>query len=847
MAQDIFAPKSSFNIGYERPVAQPVEDKTGETRAKFEAMQANIQAAQIRAQTQVDRSKLSMANTLLGGIGGFAAGYARGEGRRGEDRARDELFKQFETAEDLRNQNNDIPGALKVEKDAVRKYVSLGYDVDRIKTEYEVIFDRPFEYVGQSRDQQIIAAVENTDEFRMALAAASFKKPNASAEELRSDALMTVQGLAIAQTKLSMVGAGNQLNWESELKGEYNKIVNSFSTGIIADFVNKSKQGEPITLQEISSAMATHDLMRTQLIKPAYVTDEQWGEIKQQLDGQKAFLQTLEKSKNPDELIKNYGSILIQASENEDEAFAVNAALNGEVWAAARGINLPETLNKVAKSPVAQNLFNQKGGILTDLQAVDVTTPVNANTTFTLDTAPEFLQPFLDMSKEKRKAAVDGGVEAINVLKPSDMQNPDSIKQFYNGVMSMTAGMLTEKDFFSSTTLSKIFNNPNLKSSIDMVAAVDREAADEMRIALRSAANLQKTALQANVQSIENSLTGAVWDSQDKTYYITGDAAKIAQGLYKGEMTDKGFKLSPTNFNFPQGYEQAVDIRKSLNIIERSINDLAIDGVEEPTTDLPMPEGITYDLPADVRKDTAFLTEVDKTAKMLGVTSDQLLAIMDFETIGSFSPSEKSGTSTGTGLIQFLESTAGDLGTTTEDLAKMTRAEQMAYVDRYFSRFQGRIKNTGDLYMAVHYPKGVGKNDSFVMYKRGSDEYSANEGLDINNDGTITRGEALQRLRNVTANKFTDVQRIASEAIESATSRPRPQLRPGSMNITQADWWTDEMANTFATRMQAAGLDQTAEDVRYFTSQDEADAAERLGVIKTGDIIVIGTEMVKVD
>jgi hypothetical protein len=131
------------------------------------------------------------------------------------------------------------------------------------------------------------------------------------------------------------------------------------------------------------------------------------------------------------------------------------------------------------------------------------------------------------------------------------------------------------------------------------------------------------------------------------------------------------------------------------------------------------------------------------------------------------------------------------------------------------------------------------------MYKRGSDEYSANEGLDINNDGSITRGEALQRLRNVTSNKFTDVQRVASEAIES--SRPRPQLRPGSMNITQADWWTDEMANTFATRMQAAGLDQTAEDVRYFTSQDEADAAERLGVIKTGDIIVIGTEMVKVD
>jgi len=784
MAQDIFAPKSSFNIGYERPVAQPVEDKTGETQAKFEAMQANIQAAQIRAQTQVDRSKLSMANTLLGGVGGFATSYARGQASRGEDRARNELFRQFEDAEQLRLEKRDFVNATKLEKDAVRKYNSLGYDIDRIKTEYEVIFDRPFEYVGQSRDQQIMAAVENTDEFRMALAAASFKNPEAPAEELRADALMTVQGLAIAQTKLSMVAAGNKLNWESELKGEYNKVVDSFNTGIIASFVNKSQQGQPITLGEIETAIAQHDLMRIKIIKPAYVTDEQWGEIKQQLDGQKAFLETLQKSKNPDSLIKNYASALIQSAENVDEAFAVNAALNGEVWAAQRGISLPETLNKIATSEVIKNLFTNKGALLTDLQAVDVSTPVNANTTFSLDTAPEFLQPYLNMPKEKRKAAVDGGVAAINVLKPSDMQNPDSIKQFYNGVMSMTAGMLTEKDFFSSATLSKIFNNPNLKASVDMVAAVDREAADEMRIALRSAATLQKTALEANVQSIENALTGAVWDAQDNTYYITGEAANVAQRLYKGEMTDKGFKLASVQFNFPEGYEQAVDIRKSLSIIERGINELAIEGVEQDitapaeTTAAQLPEGITYDLPEDVQGDTEFLNAVDNTANMLGVTSDQLLAVMDFETIGSFSPSEKSTTSSATGLIQFIESTAGDLGTSTEELAKMTRAEQMVYVDRYLSRFQGRIKNTGDIYMAVHWPRAVGKSDSYVMYSKGSKNYSANQSLDTNNDGTVTRGEALQRLRDVTANKFTDVQRIASTAIEATPSSPRPRLSP---------------------------------------------------------------------
>jgi hypothetical protein len=64
------------------------------------------------------------------------------------------------------------------------------------------------------------------------------------------------------------------------------------------------------------------------------------------------------------------------------------------------------------------------------------------------------------------------------------------------------------------------------------------------------------------------------------------------------------------------------------------------------------------------------------------------------------------------------------------------------------------------------------------MYRRGSDNYSANQSLDTNNDGTVTRGEALQRLRDVTANKFTDVQRVASAAIEATPSSPRPRLRP---------------------------------------------------------------------
>ena len=51
MAQDIFAPKSSFDIAFERP-QEPVKDNTAKIKADFQAMALNSQARAIQGQTQ---------------------------------------------------------------------------------------------------------------------------------------------------------------------------------------------------------------------------------------------------------------------------------------------------------------------------------------------------------------------------------------------------------------------------------------------------------------------------------------------------------------------------------------------------------------------------------------------------------------------------------------------------------------------------------------------------------------------------------------------------------------------------------------------------------------------------
>lgn len=165
---------------------------------------------------------------------------------------------------------------------------------------------------------------------------------------------------------------------------------------------------------------------------------------------------------------------------------------------------------------------------------------------------------------------------------------------------------------------------------------------------------------------------------------------------------------------------------------------------------------ITYALPEAIAADTEFLDKVVSVSSDLGFDPNDLLRVIDFETAGSFSPKaqpiRKDGTkiSSATGLIQFLEKTAKGLGTTTADLANMTAVEQLDYVKKYFEPYKDRIKNFGDVYMAVHWPKGVGKDDSYVMYEAGSDSYKANKGLDTNGDGTVTRGETLARLFSAT-------------------------------------------------------------------------------------------------
>lgn len=191
---------------------------------------------------------------------------------------------------------------------------------------------------------------------------------------------------------------------------------------------------------------------------------------------------------------------------------------------------------------------------------------------------------------------------------------------------------------------------------------------------------------------------------------------------------------------------------------------------------------MTYDLPPEVAGDEKFMSGISGLSEKYNIPQNDILAMMDFETGGTFDPATKNMAGSGaTGLIQFMPDTAKGLGTTTEELSKMSRSEQLEYVDKHFeTNLKGRLGTEGgdisDLYMSVLFPVAVGKPDDFVLFGKGAMKgytgtaYEQNKGLDANNDGSITKVEAAAKVIKLRdKNMKSDVSSVETSSVDEMT------------------------------------------------------------------------------
>lgn len=169
-----------------------------------------------------------------------------------------------------------------------------------------------------------------------------------------------------------------------------------------------------------------------------------------------------------------------------------------------------------------------------------------------------------------------------------------------------------------------------------------------------------------------------------------------------------------------------------------------------PGSGYASPTGYDYNQITGVRGNPnvtpEFLREVEGVAQRVGAQPEHLMAAMSFETGGTFASDVKNPRSSATGLIQFMDSTAKGLGTSTAALAQMTPTEQLQYVEKYFEPYRGRLNDLESVYTTILAGSPHDAND--VLFNQGEKAFGPNRELDVDGDGRITAAEATAHVRD---------------------------------------------------------------------------------------------------
>lgn len=165
-----------------------------------------------------------------------------------------------------------------------------------------------------------------------------------------------------------------------------------------------------------------------------------------------------------------------------------------------------------------------------------------------------------------------------------------------------------------------------------------------------------------------------------------------------------------------------------------------------------------YKLKPEVLKcsEQAFVDKVCRISQDLCIVPDWLMIVMELETAGTFDPAITNGLGY-TGLIQFGDVRAAEVGTTTDRLRNMNALEQLDYVYLALKKFAGIMNRLPDVYLAVFFPIAIGKPLGWTLHSRGNSAEKVakwNPLFDDDHNGVIQVWEIEKKLRQRIPEKY---------------------------------------------------------------------------------------------
>lgn len=712
--------------------------------------------SEVRFNQPVERPSMLGAVAELGGNFISAFGQSR-QGQGGAAAAKTDpniaMFQQgLERVEAIRNDKGEVAAQIaerQLAKNFAMNGINLGTDYKEV---YETSTGRPWAGYGMDVEAQMLQETLKDPQVQSSYIASYAVNKDWTEEQRIEYAVGQKAQLTAMENEITRAKTEAGYKWTTQSESAYGGAVDTFTNTIFGGMANAVSQGGRVGPQDIANVQAQWAQLRGSLTIPRGVSEEQWKATQAKIDAVDKTLTAFEKASSNEVLLNEItsalsNSLLQQGGGSPESALAVMVAnKDPATFANLAGISAEKFVMTVGKNInlniATTDLF---GHIVSDQEGVGPNPDPNSF----LKTLPAGVKTNIE---GKTPEQIYSGLEASGMLtavvKPNDLNRPEAREQFTENAATIGAVMqATGSDtFLSNDFLKKLVANPGFIRNINALDAVDPEAATVARTYVRSGLNVELGKQVANLGAIDGQLKekGVIWDG--KAYVMTPEAAGAVRFL-PGLGGMGGVTMDKLQEN-AEAIRQASDRRASINTINLTMKELAIavEGQEGTATETATPTttvGSGYRIPEEVAQDSEFVNAAGKLATDLAIPVDDVFRVIEFETAGSWSPAIKNPGSTATGLIQFLESTAKGLGTSTANLANMTRAQQMEYVGKYLEPYKGRIKNFGDLYMAVHYPKAIGQSETYVMYSQGSAEYAANKNLDTNGDGTVTRGETV--------------------------------------------------------------------------------------------------------
>ena len=800
-----YAPNLQGGIGFEQPVQQP--NLLGEV--------ANLAGAFMTSASKAP--KASQADIVAADKANFYSALQKGQA----------LKEQGKVSQGNRTINS-----------AYRTFVGkYGREYDDVNTAFQdstgISYD--VEATGSAVDTEMIA---QTPEFNVTAALIQQQNPDADPSSVFNLAMEKEIQRQATNLQIANIEQQKKVNWYDVEQVYVDKARQTGDT--IRGMLSSAQKDQVITPDEAKQIRSFYDNMYGSITKPVGIDQSEWDRY------QEEYITPLT------QIVEGSIGLGERGTLDQDMSRAMQQII---AKAVAQG-KLPATL-MVKMQTDTENSYDSLIRLLKegskDPKFIDnYDTVLNSTFDELLTWVTEF-ENQTDLSGlkvdtsayeqldgvKKRDALVKGST--LTVLTAGPEQVATSLVETNARLKAITPQALQPEDF------SKVFN-PTYFAGIDKVfktnPVIGRQIAQDAVDSINSQRIAISRSLESEARQLGFKLQGGkvIPDPEvmpdhvvkwvDTYFGGDWDAAYAARGK-----NEQGFTNSYLKASVETAEKNLLPKVRKLAQANASVDQLAEKYLTPEVTGLGGQQGVkggegqdtlqdtTYMMPKDVQEDTEFLQTVSNMAAKYGADPSIFIRAMQFETGGTFDPAQRNAAGSGaTGLIQFMPATAKELGTTTEELAKMSRVEQMKYVEKYFDSKLSGIKNPtfSDVYMAVLWPAAVGKPDDYVIFRKGTKAYEMNSGLDTNGSGTVTKGEAAAKAFGRTSGSV-----VAMPAPGQVMNSPRPMAR------TEAVSPVETKGTTASSSVEAQRAPQGASEGAQATAPAETakgspEAAQRV-------------------